>query len=395
MRIGLHYHIPYYYNIKNETWHVPAYFGVFINELLEQVDQLVVFGYTALPSEISNCDFSIPQEKFEFVNLGPHNSVPERLLRSIVFIKEVRKYIDGLDSVLIRTPTPMIIASSLLFSHKIQPLIVGEYDKAINSQLGIKGLFLKVLYKLMRKSELNLIRRNLSFTNSAKILEDYSKNAHEMKLIKTTTITFNDAFPREDTVQNDEIQLLYVGRLDPNKNIIGLLRAVAFLNGLNTKRYVLNLVYLNDSFSSEYQKMLKALAFELGINNDIIFHGQKRVGDELNKMYRMADIFVLASLDEGFPRVIWETMINSCPVIATKVGSIPYYLEDKKNALLIDPGVDFQIIDAIELLASDASLRKRIIKNAFELVKENTIEIQTKILLSMINVNQKLSLNQR
>jgi glycosyltransferase involved in cell wall biosynthesis len=388
MKIGLHYHIPFYFEETTSTWQVPAYFGVFLKGLLDQVDKLVVFGYTALPSEIPNCDYPISSDNFEFINLGPHNSVPRRVLKSFFFLKEIYQRIDLLDSILIRTPTPMVIPSSFIKSEKIHLLIVGEYDVAINSQVGLKGFFLKSLYKWMRQSEVKLLKRNLSFTNSAKILEDYSNQAIEMKLIKTTTISIHDAYPREDTFQNEIINLLYAGRLDPNKNIVGILKSVAYLNSINVHKYKLNLVYLNNAFGEDYKIKLEEIVKSLGISDDVIFHGQKRVGDELNQMYRNADIFLLVSLTEGFPRVIWESMINNCPVIATKVGSIPYYLSDQENAILIDPSVDSQITEAILLLVKNGDLRRKIIRNALELVKENTIEIQTKMLLSMIKPNK-------
>lgn len=103
-----------------------------------------------------------------------------------------------------------------------------------------------------------------------------------------------------------------------------------------------------------------------------------KVGEELNLMYRDADIYVLPSYQEGFPRTIWEAMANSCPVIATRVGSIPDYLEHGKHARLIEPRSAEAISEAVEHLIENTNVREQLIQNGYTLTMENTLEVQTK-----------------
>jgi glycosyltransferase involved in cell wall biosynthesis len=77
-------------------------------------------------------------------------------------------------------------------------------------------------------------------------------------------------------------------------------------------------------------------------------------------------------------------MANGLPVIATKVGAIPDYLRHEEDAMLIDPRNVSQIVDAVETLLSDELLRKKLIQNGYELAKQNTLEIQSKILLDRL-----------
>ena len=51
---------------------------------------------------------------------------------------------------------------------------------------------------------------------------------------------------------------------------------------------------------------------------------------------------------------------------------------------LIEPKQVTDIVDAVESLLQDVPLRQRIIQNAFELVKENTLEKQTKLLVEKL-----------
>ena len=82
--------------------------------------------------------------------------------------------------------------------------------------------------------------------------------------------------------------------------------------------------------------------------------------------------------NEGFPRTIWEAMAHSMPVVATKVGSIPFFLNDNDNCLLIKPKSVKKLYNAIKKIINDKNLRKKIIKNGFKLASEQTIENRSK-----------------
>jgi glycosyltransferase involved in cell wall biosynthesis len=127
------------------------------------------------------------------------------------------------------------------------------------------------------------------------------------------------------------------------------------------------------------------LAEEKGVDEIVLFHGKKKIGPELDAMYRMADIFLIPSYHEGFPRVIWEAMANSLPVIATKVGAIPFTLKDQEDALLIAPQDSDQLTAAVLQLISSASLRKQLIKSGYQLASQNTLENQTATMLNIIS----------
>lgn len=389
MKIGLHYHVPFYFDVKSKSWYTPSYFGVFIDGLLNVTEKLIVFGYEAIEVEIKQCNYQLANPIFEFVSLGYHNSIPSRFIKGLTFLKKVNKYLSSIDCLIVRTPTPMIVFCNFLRNSKVSPLIVGEYEQAIRSQRGLKGFFVVILYYLMRKSEKRIASRNLTFTNSKSVLDSFHSYSKNMHLIKTTTIREGDLYKRESIQIGDNVNLLYVGRLDPLKNIEGIIQSIAELNAEGQRNYVLNLVYIENEFARDYKLQLAEFASGLNQFENVIFHGEKSVGYELNSMYHNADIFIIASLSEGFPRVIWEAMINSCPVIATRVGSIPHYLTDHENAILIEPNENRLIKNAIKLLSENLELRKKLVSNALELVKENTIEKQSKILVDIIRSSNR------
>jgi glycosyltransferase involved in cell wall biosynthesis len=103
-------------------------------------------------------------------------------------------------------------------------------------------------------------------------------------------------------------------------------------------------------------------------------------------MYRMADIYILPSYYEGFPRTLWEAMANSVPVICTSVGSIPLELDNYIDALIIEPRNINEIKISIENLLVDSVLRKTLIKNGIIKASQNTLEIQSKKLIKKIKI---------
>jgi glycosyltransferase involved in cell wall biosynthesis len=120
-----------------------------------------------------------------------------------------------------------------------------------------------------------------------------------------------------------------------------------------------------------------------GISDHIIYHGFQPLGSDLFRFYKEADLYLLASTaSEGFPRTIWEAMAHCLPVIATRVGSIPDFLEQAEAAMLIPAHDTNALVDAIRKLLSDSRLRKRLIENAFSLAQANTLEVRAQEIIN-------------
>jgi glycosyltransferase involved in cell wall biosynthesis len=85
---------------------------------------------------------------------------------------------------------------------------------------------------------------------------------------------------------------------------------------------------------------------------------------------KISDVFVRPSLSEGLGNAFLEAMAASIPVIGTPVGGIPDFLKDEETGLFCEVGNPEDIAQKIEKLVFDDSLRKRIIENGLELVKE-------------------------
>ena len=128
---------------------------------------------------------------------------------------------------------------------------------------------------------------------------------------------------------------------------------------------------------------LEGLARTKHVDRRVHYLGGKSLGPELFNCYKQADIFVIASLFEGFPRTIWEAMAHSLPVVATRVGSIPAYVEGA--AELVQPKDVSGLANSISLSIHDSNRRKFLIREGRKLAKENTLERRSQELITALN----------
>jgi glycosyltransferase involved in cell wall biosynthesis len=120
----------------------------------------------------------------------------------------------------------------------------------------------------------------------------------------------------------DQPTLLYVGRMAGNKRIDVLIQALAFVRE-HLPHAVLLLVG-ETSFSTYARVVARArtLAETLGIADGVIFAGQVP-DEELVAHYQLADVFVTASLHEGFCIPVLEAMACGVPVVGAHATALP------------------------------------------------------------------------
>ena len=146
------------------------------------------------------------------------------------------------------------------------------------------------------------------------------------------------------------LRLLFVGRLVSEKGVLVLLRA---LGQLRRRGVEVEAVLVGDG---PYRGALEQAAKQLGVEGQLTFTGAL-TGARLAPLYRQADVFCLPSFAEGLPVVLMEAMANELPVITSRLAGIAELVDDGVNGLLLPPGRDDVIAEALERLAADPELR--------------------------------------
>lgn len=383
MKLGYYYHTEIFK--KNGNLHIHGYQGVFIDSLAQSVDELLLFMHEA-PNVGPLPDYQLVSNNIRWINLSKKPAAWSRFFFSRILLQKFREEIKSVDAMLVRSPTPSFIAFSYFVDRKkLFYFLVGDYLHGANNIkiTGVRDFFVKLLVKQIDKTFTAVVKDRVIFVNSLELKSKYSGIASKIMEVRTTTVRKNDLRRREDTCKGEVINLLYTGRFDFSKGLLELVEAFKKLHGARPNLR-LHFVGWEDNHKNPVTKALVEKVNDYNLGDFVQFHGRKKIGDELNKMYFNSDIYIIPSFHEGFPRTIWEAMGQSTPVIATRVGGIPFLLDDKENALLIEPKSVNDIVVAVESLLGNESLRKKIIANGFERAKMVTLEFQTNSLISLI-----------
>ena len=175
--------------------------------------------------------------------------------------------------------------------------------------------------------------------------------------------------PRDTTLlemlgAEGQIVLLYVGRLAANKRIDLLIRALARL----PREYAL--VVAGDNERPEYAEVMEVclrLAVELKVEGRVTF--ADRVSDRrLAALYRSADVFVSASLHEGFGMSFLEAMASGLPCVGAEIAAIPEVLAGA--GLLFEPENPEDLVRQVMSLCGDVTLYRSCVQKGLDRARE-------------------------
>lgn len=156
--------------------------------------------------------------------------------------------------------------------------------------------------------------------------------------------------------------LLFVGRMAGNKRIDLLVEALA---RVKRQEPTAKLLLVGDDRSSlAYREIVasaKSRASQLGIAEDVIWTG--RVND-LPPYLRLADVYVTASLHEGFGIPLIEAMACGVPVVASRAGAMPWVLGEA--GLFFEPGNADELAEQVLRVLGDGGLRQTLVERGLE-----------------------------
>lgn len=153
--------------------------------------------------------------------------------------------------------------------------------------------------------------------------------------------------------------ILFVGTIEPRKNIQGLIKAFNLLKKEHNIAHKLIIAGMKGWMYEDIFKEYENSEFK----NEIMFKGY--VNDtELAQLYKNASVFVYPSFYEGFGFPIVEAFSHGAPVVTSKTSSCGEIAGN--GALLINPENYKETGEAILKIISDSSLRQGLIIKGFE-----------------------------
>ncbi len=200
-----------------------------------------------------------------------------------------------------------------------------------------------------------LYRSDLVTTVSRALEVDLQKIAPKLSAVKTVyagiDIDSIKGIPCTETKNN---YLVSLRRLIPSKGVCTLIKAFKILENEFTS---LCLIIAGEG---PEEQDLKILAKDLELEKRIDFIGTVSF-ERAVSLLKGAVCTVVPSLSEGGGLVNVEAQAAKCPVVASSVGGIPEYVQDKISGLLFEPGNPNKLADALRMIIADTSLRDRLI----------------------------------
>jgi glycosyltransferase involved in cell wall biosynthesis len=163
----------------------------------------------------------------------------------------------------------------------------------------------------------------------------------------------------------DGLNVLFVGRVSPNKCLEDLILTFHYLKGC--VRPDARLLLVGSAKGMEpYLEFLQALASKLSLS-EVIFPGHVS-NEELMAYYRCADVYLSMSEHEGFGMPLLESMYFGVPVIAYKAAAVPETLNG--SGILVKEKDHAAVGELIGFLGDDKKLQGQIIVQQHERLQD-------------------------
>lgn len=206
----------------------------------------------------------------------------------------------------------------------------------------------------------------VSTTSKTDIVKIFKINPAKITVIPSAPSSAYQQLPKDETRQKLRNQygikksyILYVGGLNPRKNITELIYAYSKI----CRELPGNRQLLIFGPNGQHLDRLRLLAKSLNLEETVLFPGFVPSQD-LPLFYNGADLFVYPSLYEGFGLPPIEAMACGTPVITSNVSSLPEVVGDA--AVQINPYDTLEMADAIFRVLTDEMLRESLIKKGLE-----------------------------
>lgn len=287
----------------------------------------------------------------------------------------IAKHIHKHDSVFAMMPTYRAVFGALLgklFQKKVFVYSGNDWKQDLSLSFkwqGWSGQFFRTPYIMLSTiaEAIAMGSADVRFLNGYSLHEKYSRLNGITEATKPVIgIKFDDLYFREDTCLGEKIKILCVANVTQRKGIEYLIRGISEVSTYLPK---IELKIIGD-INHDYAKAMIELCKNLNLDQVIHFEGYVENGPQLIQHYQKSDIFILPSLSEGFPRVIFESMSQSLPIITTNITNIYNRISKKNLAYFVPSKSSIAIAEAIEEIIQNQALRKQYISNSYQYIQE-------------------------
>lgn len=262
------------------------------------------------------------------------------------------------DLIHVHFPFPLALFGIAMRSISKKPLVMTCHGSEVNMAKK-NPVFRKIFKRMLGKADFITVNSTFMKNEVEKIIQN--KNIEIIPMgAGIGDVSAKETVKKE---QKTKTNILFVGRLIEWKGAKYLIEAVKLLDPEKFELHIAG--------DGPERENLEKVAPE-----NVIFHGYQ-TGENLEKLYENADIFVLPSIvddagyTEGLGTVLLEAANFSIPSIGSNVGGIPDIIINRKTGLLVPQKDPTSLAEAVKTLAGDPVLCRELTENAQKHLKEN------------------------
>lgn len=324
--------------------------------------------------------YSIQGDRLSYRALPPSRTLEEFVRRlpqdGLTIVEQLYRGMRTADLIWINGPHPLLPLAVLLASALRKPHMLwlrGDILGVVRSKYLGNGLrnriALRTGYFLDQLIRLSAHRRVVFYTGES--LTRYAEGARYAQAASSSLVRADQLASAARSTAHSPVRLLWAGQLRPVKGLVYLLRAVRVLLDRETE------VHLTIVGDGEQREVLEQERRRLGLEAQVSLVGYKPPGPVLDRYFDESDVYVLPSLSEGVPKVLYEAMARGLPVVATEVGGVPQVICHGRNGLLVPARDANNLADAIARVCSDSEMRERFSREALETARNHTAAAET------------------
>jgi glycosyltransferase involved in cell wall biosynthesis len=357
-RLRLGVYADFSYRVDGDTVSAEFPFSRFIEGLAPHCDRLVVIGRL----DPTPGSFPYPLRAAHYVPLPYYRSGADlgAVIRAVpVSVRRFWRALDDLDVVWVLGPNPpQALLFALLGKLRRRRVVLGvrqNLPELIRHRRAGKPVVIAAAYLL--EWAFRAIGTTTPVVVVGPDLAERYRHSRSLLSVYVSLLGQEDLLaPGDDDrrYDGDELRLLSVGRLDPEKN--PLLLADVLCRVLRSDRRWRLDVCGDGTLAAALVKR----AAQLGVGDRLVERGHVSIDGPLWDFYRSSHALLHVSMTEGVPQVMLEAFAARLPVVATDVGGVGHLVGGR--GLLAPPGDADAAAAAVLRLADDPELRRALVE---------------------------------
>lgn len=321
--------------------------GLFLSEMMELGNDITYIQF-ALERADSISVYDLEEHGVKCVEL---KSKVHKLLRYVLAVPKLAKEIKRTDFVYFYYPNSFRWATLLCRMYR-KPY--GLYIRGMN---GVEDSTSHNIYK----HAYTAFTVSDQFTNMVNAVTK-KEMAHTIRPM--IPYTDADVIMGRDYAPKEVYNILFLGRIAKDKGLEELMQAARQLRDKGY-RFMLRVVG-----NGEFIEQTAQLVAGMELKDCVSLEGPVYDDAKKAEYYKNADLYVLPTYHEGFPRTLYEAMIFGAPIITTFVGGIPALMKDGENCKRIEPRSADSIIEGLSYAMDNYAEMGKMANDASRLVSK-------------------------